>query len=183
MARLAEKLGFNWKEEKRFQAVVTKGKVAVDGEQEIHLLLPTTYMNLSGRALRLYLDYYRLPIRSVVVVTDDTALSFGDLRLRIKGSAGGHNGLKSVATHLGTEEYIRLRLGVGAPPKEWTGEDQLADYVLSSFNREEIDKMDLFIERGVETLLRLMHEDVQKVMNDVNVKKTIPHLGTGEKNE
>lgn len=181
---LAHKMGWTWKEDKRFQALVAKGQVEVSPEEnvQLHLLLPMTYMNESGRALRLYMDYYRLTNEQVLVVTDDIALPFGTLRLRLKGSSGGHNGLKSIANHLKTEEYLRLRLGVGAPPGDWTRrEDLLEDYVLSSFSRREQEKLDVFVESAVVALERLMREDVFRVMNDVNVKT--PKKGQEKKDE
>ena len=94
--------------------------------------MPTTYMNESGQAVRRYMDYIKLEPHDLVVVVDDIALPFGDLRLRSRGSAGGHNGLKSIETHLGTQHYARLRMGIGHH-----GEKDLADFVLDNFSGEE----------------------------------------------
>ena len=161
--KYAERLGIAFREEKRFQAQTAKG---VDKDREIHLLLPQTYMNESGVSIRRYLDFYRLNVEALVVVIDDIALSYREIRLRPFGGTGGHNGLKSVQTHLGTQEYKRLRMGVGAPEQE--GEEVLSDYVLSPFTMEERAELPAFIERGAEILGRLVDEDVERVMNDVN---------------
>jgi len=164
---LANKWGWRLKEDKRFNALVVKGMI---GETSVHLLLPLTFMNLSGSSVRHYLEYFKLPISSVVIVTDDIALNFGDLRLKEMGSAGGHNGLKSIQSHLGTANYMRLRMGVGHP-----GGQGLADYVLDPFTNDELKNLVNFIDRGVEVLQRLLKENVAQVMNAVNtVPKPLP---------
>lgn len=157
---LALSMGWHFQEDKRFNALVTRGVI---GKTSVHLLLPLTYMNLSGTAVRRYLDFFKLPFSCLVVVTDDIALSFGKLRLKTMGSAGGHNGLKSVETHLGSAHYIRLRMGIGHP-----GERELARYVLESFTPEELKILPTFVDRGVDVLLRLLKESVSHVMNAVN---------------
>lgn len=160
---LAHQLGWLLKEEPRFNAMVAKG--VLDGAA-VHLILPLTYMNLSGEAVRAYLAYYKLPVASVAVVTDDIAVPFGQMRLKTMGSAGGHNGLKSVEEHLGTNSYIRLRMGIGHP-----GVRNLVDYVLEPFNQEEMKELKSFIDRGREVLRRLVKEEISRLMNEVN---TIP---------
>ena len=106
----AHKQGWVFKEEKRFQAYVAK---AVFEDKQLILVVPLTYMNESGQAVRAVLDFYKLPAEQTIVVCDDIALNFGAMRLRTEGSAGGHNGLKSVEAHLGTIRYMRLRMGIG----------------------------------------------------------------------
>lgn len=132
----------------------------------VHLVLPTTYMNESGSAVRKYLNYYRLQVESLIVVNDDVALPFGSLRIREGGSSGGHNGLKSIEEHLGTQAYLRLRMGVGQP---FPGQD-LADYVLGHFTQEESVQLPKFLERGVEALQHLANHTVDLAMNLVNTK-------------
>jgi PTH1 family peptidyl-tRNA hydrolase len=105
-------------------------------------------MNESGRCVRAYLDYFKLTASNLLVVSDDVELPFGELRLRPRGGAGGHNGLKSIEAHLGTQEYWRLRMGVG---KDTQGES-LADYVLSGFKPEEFLVLPAFVDRGVEVV-------------------------------
>ncbi len=100
--------------------------------KKVLLLLPTTFMNSSGDAARRCIDYFKVPITQVMVVCDDVVLPIGTLRMRSKGSSGGHNGLKSLQAHLNTEYYARLRIGVGGP-----GSQEMVDYVLGKFSSEE----------------------------------------------
>lgn len=156
----ADSLEVSFREEKRFQACVAKG---MGENQMVHLLLPLTYMNLSGMAVRSYMDYYKLSAYQLVVIVDDFALPFGRLRLRERGSAGGHNGLKSIEAYLGTSDYFRLRMGIGDP-----GREKWADYVLDPFSEEERRVLPDFIHQGVEVLRRLLKEPVLQVMNHIN---------------
>jgi len=159
----ADRLGWSLKEDRRFNARVAKGVIE---EHAIHLLLPLTYMNLSGDAVRRYVDYFKIPLTSIVIVTDDIALDFGRLRLRYMGSDGGHNGLKSLRMSLGTSHYKRLRMGIGHH-----GEKMLASYVLEKFNHKEQQELPTFIDHGVEVLQHLLRESFSHVMNSVN---TVP---------
>lgn len=163
--KFAELLGCNMKEERQFQALVGKGKC---DHTILHLLLPQTYMNKSGESLRAYLEYYKLPIENVIVISDDIALPYGEMRIRQAGSSGGHNGLKSVQKHLSTQNYVRLRMGIGE--KERLGE--LADYVLQPFSQEEMQSLPLYLEKGVNVLKHLIDEGILKSMNVVNIKQT-----------
>lgn len=156
----ANQLGWPLKEDRRFNAKVAKG--CYEG-QTIHLILPLTYMNLSGNSVRRYLDYFKLPLACVIIISDDIALPFGSLRLRDTGSTGGHNGLKSIETCLGTSNYKRLRMGIGHP-----GELMLADYVLETFNELERQVLPTFIDRGVEAIQRILKNSFSQVMNHVN---------------
>ncbi len=160
-------LGWSLKEDRRFNASVAKG---VSENKTVHLLLPLTYMNLSGQAVRRYADYFRIPFTNLIIVADDIALAFGQLRLRAMGSAGGHNGLKSIESSLGNPHYKRLRMGVGHP-----GEKMLANYVLETFNHTEQQELPIFIDRGVEVLQRLLRESFSHVMTSVN---TVPRQKT-----
>ncbi len=173
---LALKLGLHFKEGERFKALVAKGKV---GEADLHLVLPQTFMNLSGEAVRAYLDYYQLAPKHLIVVSDDIALPFGDMRLRMMGSAGGHNGLKSIEAHIHTRHYVRLRMGIESHERSEKG---LADYVLDYFSNEEKHRLEPFIERGTVVLERLLKEEVSCLMNEVNVRRITkpPKEGAGE---
>lgn len=155
--------GWSFKEHKSLHSLAVKGQI---GEAVVHLLLPTTYMNESGRAVRQYLDYYKLAPQSLVVIVDDIALPFGELRVKGSGSAGGHNGLKSISFHLGTEDYVRIRMGIGQELQQGT----LADYVLDMFSSKELAELPGIIRQGANVALSLMHEGIEKVMNDVNKK-------------
>lgn len=159
----ANSLGWTLKEERRFFAMAAKGVVE---QREVHLLFPQTYMNESGWSVRHFLDYHKWSHAQLVVVCDDTAIDFGHLRVRCRGSAGGHNGLKSVIAHVGTEEFVRIRMGIGKKQ----GEQSLADYVLSNFSSEEVAGLDGFVKRGVEVMRLLIIEPTSAVMNRVNVK-------------
>lgn len=120
------------------------GRGTLNGET-VHLLLPSTYMNLSGRALCQMMGYYKIPVDSVLVVVDDIHLSFGEMRARADGSCGGHNGLKSIEQALGTKKYARLRLGVGANSNP---HKPLETYVLEDFSLSESEKLPELIKRG-----------------------------------
>lgn len=167
---LAHTLGWPFKDETQFVAKVAKGRI---DNVVVHLLLPQTYMNESGRALRSYLDYYKLRPADVIVVNDDVDLDYGQMRVRMVGSAGGHNGLKSIQAHLQTLHYVRLRMGIGR------GEQQkiLADYVLDRFSQEEEERLTAFLTEGIRILRRLVIEETTVVMNTVNVKRKKEDLG------
>src|SRR5262249_28081159 len=145
-----------------------------DDEATVHLILPTTYMNNSGIAVRRYLDYFKLTPQQLVVVVDDVVLPFGEMRLRAEGSSGGHNGLKSITEHLATSHYARLRMGIGSnighPQGPSEGYVPLADYVLSDFTTSEVGKLEEFINRGTQILMRLVKEPIATVMNNINGK-------------
>jgi PTH1 family peptidyl-tRNA hydrolase len=140
--------------------VQAKGTLATGKalEKTFFLLLPLTYMNESGLAVKRCLDFYQIPLPQCLIVADDVHLPFGELRLRKKGSSGGHNGLKSVAAHLGTEEYNRLRIGIGRQ-----GEMPLADYVLDRFTEEENQQLPQVLERAVETIEKFIGEQDAKI--------------------
>lgn len=158
---LAHMQGWVFKEDKSFNARVAKGRI---DNILVHLLLPLTYMNESGHSVRRYLDFYKLDPKQLIVVVDDIALSYGQLRVRSNGSAGGHNGLKSIQAHLNTQEYVRLRMGIGQRQEHRT----LAEHVLDTFSPEERLELAAFAERGVGVLKRLIKEEISAVMNAVN---------------
>lgn len=162
----ARQLNQPFKASRLLNSLIAQGK---EGNQGIDLLLPHTYMNESGRSVKRYLDYYKMTAAQIIVVCDDTALKFGQLRVRSQGSSGGHNGLKSIEMHLGTQEYIRLKMGVGSSE---VGQP-LADYVLSNFNSEETAFLDSFIKNGIAALKLLLTEPLTEVMNRVNTKLTL----------
>jgi peptidyl-tRNA hydrolase, PTH1 family len=140
---LAEKLGATF----RPSLAQAKGNLAQAKIEDkmLFLLLPLTYMNESGLAVRKCLDYYKIPQSHCLIVVDDVEIPFETMRLREKGSSGGHNGLNSIAEHLGSEEYARLRIGVSK-------EQPLADYVLNCFSAEEEKELPKITERAVEKI-------------------------------
>ncbi|MDE7269122.1 MAG: aminoacyl-tRNA hydrolase, partial [Acetatifactor sp.] len=128
--------------EKKHKAIIGKGYVA---GQKCVLAKPVTYMNLSGESVRELADYYKIDDSSeLIVISDDISLDVGQIRVRKKGSAGGHNGLKSIIAHLGHDGFMRGKLGVGEKPRGW----ELADYVLGHFSGPERELMDDACERA-----------------------------------
>ena len=142
---VAHSLGWELKEDKRFNGWIVKNQC---GGRLLHLILPGTYMNESGRCIRAYLDFYKLTPADILVVSDDVELPFGETRLRQRGSSGGHNGLKSIEAHLGTQEYVRLKMGVDKDVQRGS----LADYVLDAFRPEEFALLPAFVEKGIAIL-------------------------------
>jgi PTH1 family peptidyl-tRNA hydrolase len=159
---LAHELGGAFKEDKRFHGQVAKGAL---GDTVVYFLMPSTYMNESGRSVKAFVDYYKLNPDQVIVVNDDIELNFGDLRLRPTGSAGGHNGLKSIEALLGTRHYVRLRLGIGR-----NKEEKLVEYVLDNFTPEELTQLPHIIAKAVAALKLMVSADIAKAMQSVNAK-------------
>ena len=153
--------------EARFE-VRTLGSVCLvkhKGRQLI-LLKPSTYMNLSGKAVAYYMQKESIPLSNVLVILDDLALPFASQRLRPSGSDGGHNGLRSIDGSLGHQNYARLRLGIGSDfPK-----GRQADYVLSPWSREEMDQLDAVLDYAVETILAYCSIGIQLTMSQYNKK-------------
>lgn len=137
------------------------------GGQKVLLVKPQTYMNLSGEAVRPLADYYKLEPDRVLVVSDETALPPGRIRLRPGGSAGGHNGLKSIIQHLGTDAFPRLRLGVGAPPHP---DYDMADWVLGSFRGEDEKLMEQAAEKAADAIECCITQGLDRAMNQYNTK-------------
>lgn len=159
----AEEVGARFNDERRFRAQVAKG---IWQSSKIAFLFPTTYMNLSGEAVRGFIDYYKIAPSEIVVLCDDVDLPLGTLRLRKEGSSGGHNGLKSIEKCLGSQMFTRLRIGVGAKQEK----QDLADHVLGRFTGEEALVLPQVIENAVLVLKRLVSEDIDRVMGSVNQK-------------
>lgn len=142
------------------------GKGYIDG-QKVMLVKPQTYMNNSGEAVREITDYYKVDVTSeLIIIYDDISLDVGMLRIRDKGSAGGHNGIKSIISHLGTQEFLRVKVGVG----EKLPQMDLADYVLGHFSAEDKDKMKDAYGNVYEAIRLMMADDTEKAMNIYNRK-------------
>lgn len=153
--------------EMKHRAVIGKGIVA---GQKCILAKPLTYMNLSGECVRELIDYYKADeTTELVIISDDVSLDVGQLRIRKKGSAGGHNGLKNIIVHLGHDTFVRVRVGVGEKPKEW----DLADHVLGRFSPEERKQMDESVGRAADGIRMILSRDADAAMNEFN-KKTRP---------
>ena len=151
-------------EEEKFKALIGKG---VANGQKVILVKPLTYMNLSGEAIRAVCDYYKIDVESeLIVLYDDIDLAVGQLRVRPKGSAGGHNGIKNIIAHLGTEVFQRIRVGIGKKPPRM----DLADYVLGHFSKEEETAKKEAYEKVSDAILMLMDGQIEEAMNQYNRK-------------
>ncbi len=149
---------------KKHKAICGKG--VIEG-QKVILAMPQTYMNLSGESVRELVDYYKIdPEDELIVIYDDIALAPGKLRIRAKGSAGGHNGIKNIIAHLGGQVFPRIRIGVGEKPKGW----DLADYVLGRFDKEEEPQIREALKRVTQACAVMVTEDVNSAMNQFNQK-------------
>ena len=146
------------------KALVGKGILA--GEK-VMLAQPQTYMNLSGESVRALMDYYKIDIENLLVIYDDISLDVGQIRMRGKGSAGGHNGIKSIIQHTGTQEFARIKIGVGQKPE---GGD-LVKHVLGRFSREEDGMFRDVFALAEEGLLAWLQEDMKSAMNKVNGRR------------
>lgn len=150
--------------EKKHKALCGKGMI---GGEKVILLKPQTYMNLSGESVREVLDFYKADSTDIIVCYDDVSLAPGQLRIREKGSAGGHNGIKSIIAHLGTEQFARVRIGVGEKPAGW----DLADYVLGRFSAEEEPVMREALADAARACELFVMDELPAAMNLFNQKK------------
>ena len=149
---------------KKHRALIGKGMIA---GQKVILAKPQTYMNLSGESIRSILDYYKVdPETELIVIYDDISLDVGKLRIRAKGSAGGHNGIKNIIAMTGTQNFMRIKVGVGEKPKGW----DLADYVLGRFSKEEEPVVREALEKAAKACSEIITEDVTSAMNKYNNK-------------
>lgn len=162
--------------ERKHKAIVGRGYI--DG-QKVILVKPLTYMNLSGESIREVTDYYKVDVTTqLVVVSDDINLDVGQLRIRKKGSAGGHNGLKNIILHLGREDFMRIRMGVSDKPQGY----DLKDYVLGHFTDREQKTLEETFEKAEQAVRMIMQGDVDGAMNRYNTKKKPqPEIALGEK--
>lgn len=142
---LAKKLGLSWKLDVAHRSVIAEGNI--DGRKLI-LVKPTTYMNASGESVRQALDLFHLKPKDLIVIADDVALPLGTVRVRADGSAGGHNGMKSIIQHIGTQTFWRIRLGVNPPPPN----EPLETYVLNRFKKDEQNAVNISTTKAVELL-------------------------------
>ncbi|MCD8371142.1 MAG: aminoacyl-tRNA hydrolase [Clostridiales bacterium] len=160
---LADRYGIDVSERK-CNGLLGRGRIE---EQKVILVKPLTFMNASGECLRAVVDYYRIEPEQVIVIFDDISLEPGQLRIRMKGSAGGHNGVKSIIAHLGTQEFPRIKVGIGAKPPRM----DLADYVLSRFSAEEQKRMDEAFGEAAEAVSVMLTDGAERAMNRYNTKK------------
>lgn len=138
--RMAGKWNIAWKESGKCRALIGEGNI--EGTKVV-LIKPMTYMNLSGESVRGFMDFYKSPLEDMTVLYDDLDTPFGQVRLRYQGSAGGHNGIKSIIQHTGTQTFNRIRMGISRPPQGYN----IANYVLSDFRKEEIKELPAVLDR------------------------------------
>lgn len=149
----------------KFNAMYGKGRI---GGEPVILMKPLSYMNLSGGPIRDMANYFKIdPETELIVIYDDIDTEPGQLRVRKKGSAGGHNGIKSIIQQLGTQNFMRVRVGVGAKPKDW----DLADYVLGRFDRDDRQLVEDAQDRACEAVEMILSDSVDAAMNKFNVSK------------
>lgn len=151
-------------EEREKKAFIGKGMI--EG-RKVCLVKPQTYMNLSGESVRALADFYKLDeAEEILIIYDDISLDVGQMRIRKKGSAGGHNGIKSIISHLGGQEFLRIKVGVGQKPKEY----DLADYVLGRFSQGEKKFMDEGYGRVAIAVEEIVSDNIDSAMNKFNKK-------------
>lgn len=142
------------------------GKGIIEG-QKVILAKPQTYMNLSGESIRGLVDYYKIDEeQELLVIYDDVSLDVGQLRIRKKGSAGGHNGIKSIIANLGTQVFPRIKVGVGEKPKKY----DLADYVLGHFSKADREIMEEGYQKAVKAIEMILKGELEAAMNEYNRK-------------
>ena len=157
--------------EKRYDVKINKlryralsGEVKI-GDQRVLVIKPQTYMNLSGEAVKLAGGFYKIPPDHVLVISDDVSLPLGKLRIRAGGSAGGHNGLKNIIAHLGTDQFPRIKVGVGAPAHP---DHEMVDWVIGSFTPQERKTVDEAIAKVLDAVECLIEKGVSEAQNRYN---------------
>ncbi|WP_371297179.1 aminoacyl-tRNA hydrolase [Ruminococcus sp.] len=162
--RIADKYNISV-DTKKHRALIGEGII---GGQKVILAKPQTFMNLSGESVRSLLDYYKVDEeQEFIVIYDDISLDNGQIRIRAKGSAGGHNGIKNIIAHLGGQVFPRVKVGVGEKPSKY----DLADYVLGHFSKEEQVLMDEGYAHAVHAVEMILEGDISAAMNEYNRKK------------
>ncbi|RMF42955.1 MAG: aminoacyl-tRNA hydrolase [Anaerolineae bacterium] len=158
--RLATDLGVTFSR-MQHKALITQARYA---GKKLILAKPQTYMNLSGQSVGALMKFYKLPPEALLVAYDDVDLPFGVLRLRPKGGTGGHKGMKSIQERLGTQNFPRLRIGIGRPP----GRMDAAAYVLQQFSAQEQEALPGIFDRGLEAIRILLDDGLDAAMNHIN---------------
>jgi PTH1 family peptidyl-tRNA hydrolase len=147
----------------KFNSIYGEGNI---GGEKILLVKPQTYMNNSGTSVRDISQYYKIPIENIIVVVDDIDIDFSSVKLRAKGSAGSHNGLKSIINHIQRDDFPRVKVGIG---KKYEKQD-LADFVLSRFSKDEQIDIDISIITAAEAVESIIKDGIDTAMNKYNIK-------------
>jgi len=159
--RLAAEQGISWKSNGKCKALVGEGHIQ---GTKVYLIKPQTYMNLSGESVRGFMDFYKAKLEDMVVLYDDLDTAFGQIRLRYQGSAGGHNGIKSIIAHTGTQTFNRIRIGINRPQPGY----DIADYVLSDFRKEEFKELPTLLDRVGEAMRFTFDHTFEQTMAKFN---------------
>lgn len=154
--KLALDNNFSFREESKLKCFLAKSN-------DIIYIKPTTFMNLSGEAVRAVMDYYKIDVKDILIVYDDIALDLGRIRFRANGSDGGHNGIKSIIKHVGTKEFDRLKVGIGPQPNIPS-----ENYVLQNFPKEQLETLKEVLKRADEAIEFYLSNDIQKAQNKFN---------------
>lgn len=140
------------------------------GKRRVLLVKPQTYMNLSGESIREIVNFYKIPQENFVVIYDDTSLPVSGVRIREKGSHGGHNGIRNIIAQMGTDEFLRIKVGIGEKPNGW----DLADYVLSKFKQDDLPMIEQGADKAVEAVELILSRGASDAMNRLNQKPKEP---------
>lgn len=152
--------GAEFKENSKLKSLITK--IYKDGE-EYMIVKPTTYMNLSGEAMRAVIDYYKIDPKDMIIVYDDLSLDLGKIRFRASGSDGGHNGIKSIIKHLGSKDFLRLKIGIGPQPPIPS-----EAFVLQNFEKESLDTLKEVLTKSTEAIFYCFENGIEKTQNKFN---------------
>jgi len=168
---IAQTWQINLSENRKYQGEFGEGQAQ---SNKIRLLKPLTYMNRSGQSIRAVTDWYKLPPTSVLIIYDDMDLPLGKIRLRLSGSAGGHNGMKSAIAHLGNQNFPRLRIGIGKPQNAVAGDDgNTISYVLGQFNSTESPIVAEVLKLVVDCVALSLKQGVEQAMNRYNSRSIL----------
>jgi peptidyl-tRNA hydrolase, PTH1 family len=166
---LAQDIEVEFKKVKSYYSLISRGMI---NNYKVMLVKPQTFMNLSGRAVSKVVSYYKIPLQDLLIVYDDLNLELGQIRIRKKGSAGGHKGIESIMRYLNSEEIPRLRIGIGNPSVNFNF--NCVSYVLSNFNNDKKDKIGKVIQLSTEAIKIVIEDGFEKAMRKYNRKLIEP---------
>lgn len=158
--KLAYDNNFEFREEKKLKCLLAKTKI--NGE-DIIIIKPTTFMNLSGEAVIAVMNYYKIEVKDILIIYDDLSLDIGKIRFRANGSDGGHNGIKSIIKHLGTKDFDRIKVGIGPQPPIPS-----EAFVLQNFTKEQLEEMKVSVKRTTEAVEFYLENGIAKAQNSYN---------------
>ena len=151
--------GFSFKQDSKLKSFIARHKI--NGEDVI-FIKPTTFMNLSGEAVRAVMDYYKIDVQNLIIIFDDISIPTGKIRIRANGSDGGHNGIKSIIQHIGTTDFNRIKVGIG--PQIGPSEH----FVLQNFSKEQLDIIKEVLDKSIDAVKSIMQDGIEKSQNKFN---------------